>query len=118
MKLSKGELAAIIITAIFITAAAVTAASGSLSGRSAPVAISVVSPAPPEAAPSEASELININTASAEELDVLPGIGEKLAAAIVSYRSEHGGFLSLPELMDVPGIGPEVFEKLRLLITV
>jgi len=50
-------------------------------------------------------ERININTASAEELKRLPGIGEALAAAIVDYREEQGPFASEEDLLKVPGIG-------------
>ena len=48
---------------------------------------------------------ININTATAEELDKLPGIGEVKAAAIVKWRVEHGSFRYPEELIRVPGIG-------------
>ncbi|MGC4107138.1 MAG: ComEA family DNA-binding protein [Thermomicrobiales bacterium] len=61
---------------------------------------------------------LNINTATAEQLDELPGVGEVLAARIVAYREEHGPFGSVDELEDVDGIGPSLLEKLRPLITV
>ena len=51
-------------------------------------------------------ERLDLNAASAEELQKLPGIGPALAQAIVDYRAEHGPFRSTEELMDVPGIGP------------
>ena len=50
-------------------------------------------------------ERINVNTASAEELRRLPGIGEVLSEAIVSYREEHGPFSTAEELLAVKGIG-------------
>ena len=50
-------------------------------------------------------ERINVNTATAEELRRLPGIGEVLSEAIVSYREEHGPFSSAEELLAVKGIG-------------
>lgn len=50
-------------------------------------------------------ERVDINSATAEELKVLPGIGDALAQAIVSYRGENGAFESLEQLMEVPGIG-------------
>lgn len=61
--------------------------------------------------------LININTASAKEIEALPGIGEVKAGQIVSYRDEHGLFTNIEDLMNIPGIGPELFEKIRFLIT-
>ena len=65
-----------------------------------------------------ASALVNINTASAEELDTLPGIGEVLAAAILQYREEHGPFTSVDQLVDVSGIGEVTLEELRDLVTI
>ncbi|HEV3473882.1 MAG TPA: ComEA family DNA-binding protein [Actinomycetota bacterium] len=62
--------------------------------------------------------LININTAAPEELETLPGIGEVLAAAIVSYREEHGPFPSVDALIDVSGIGEVTLEEIRELVTV
>ena len=57
--------------------------------------------------------MVSINQAGAEELDTLPGIGPALAQAILEYREENGGFSTLEELMEVPGIGEKVFSKLR-----
>ena len=53
--------------------------------------------------------MININTADAEELRRLPGIGEALAEAVVAWREEHGPFREPADLMQVPGIGEETF---------
>ena len=61
---------------------------------------------------------ININTATAEQLTALDGIGETKAAAIVAYRSEHGGFSSVDELLNVKGIGEKLLEGIRADITV
>lgn len=54
---------------------------------------------------SAANGLINVNTAGAGELDLLPGIGPAKAAEIIGYRQEHGPFESVDELLEVPGIG-------------
>ncbi len=71
-----------------------------------------------EELPSRSSSVaLNINTATASELETLPGIGEVKAAEIVAYREEHGLFLSLDDLLKVPGIGPELLEKMRPGIT-
>ncbi len=68
--------------------------------------------------PSEAPERININTADAETLDKLPGIGPAKAAAILEYRRIHG-FFRLPEdLMKVPGIKEGTYGKLEDRVTV
>ena len=57
--------------------------------------------------------LVNINTATAAELDTLPRIGPAIAARIIAFRTEHGGFKSLEELMNVSGIGEKTFERLK-----
>ncbi len=62
-------------------------------------------------------ELININTATLDELDDLPGIGPTTAQKIVDYRTEHGPFQSIEDIMNVSGIGPATFDRLKDLIT-
>lgn len=64
------------------------------------------------------SELVNINTASADELDTLPGIGPATAAAIIEDREKIGPFTSTEDLMRVSGIGEKKFEQLSTLICV
>ncbi|RKU16194.1 hypothetical protein C6500_18450 [Candidatus Poribacteria bacterium] len=58
-------------------------------------------------------ELLNINTASVEELQTLPNIGVQMAQRIVDYRTQHGKFVSVDALQDVKGIGAKTLEKLR-----
>ncbi len=65
----------------------------------------------------QASLLVNINTASFEELDGLPGIGEVKANAIIDYRQKNGLFTSLEDLMKVEGISQSLFDELVGLIT-
>ena len=66
-----------------------------------------------EAAGTDGAGPIDVNTATAAELQALPGIGPSLAAAIVAHRTEHGPFGSLDELQEVPGIGPAKLSQLR-----
>ncbi|MBL0029310.1 MAG: helix-hairpin-helix domain-containing protein [Rhodanobacteraceae bacterium] len=61
---------------------------------------------------------INLNTASAAELETLNGVGAAKAEAIVAYRSEHGGFKSVDELANVKGIGDKTVSKNRDQMTV
>ena len=56
---------------------------------------------------------ININTATEQELDTLPGVGPATAAKIVEYRTAHNGFSSIDELDQVKGIGPKKLEEMR-----
>lgn len=65
-----------------------------------------------------AGGLMNINTASATELEDLSGIGEVLAATIVEYRTQNGPFASVDDLLDVSGIGPATLDEIRDQITV
>jgi competence protein ComEA len=69
-------------------------------------------PAPPGAAAS-ADAPIRLSTASPEQLEALDGIGPTLASRIVEWRDAHGGFRSVDDLLDVPGIGPTRLESLR-----
>jgi competence protein ComEA len=61
---------------------------------------------------------LNLNSATAPQLELLPGIGPTLAESIVAYREAHGLFGSLDDLLDVPGIGPAKLEQIRALVTV
>ena len=62
--------------------------------------------------------LVNINTAGAEELSTLPGIGESKALAIVAYREEHGPFADKSDIKNVSGIGDSLYRKIEDLICV
>jgi competence protein ComEA len=66
----------------------------------------------------KASKLVNLNTASASELDQIPGIGNKTATAIVDKRTQLGGkFNSVDQLLDVKGIGAKKLEKIKPFLT-
>jgi competence protein ComEA len=66
-------------------------------------------------APSAAGP-VSLNSASEAELETLPGIGPVLAAAIVQWRTDNGGFTSIDQLQDVSGIGPATFAELAPLV--
>jgi competence protein ComEA len=61
---------------------------------------------------------VDLNAATAEQLDALPGVGPSTAAAILDERERRGGFRSVDELLDVRGIGPAKLEQLRELVRV
>lgn len=68
--------------------------------------------------PLPAPALVNLNTATSEQLQTLPGVGPVTAQRIVDYRESYGAFQSTNELLEVSGIGQKTFEQLRDLITV
>ena len=61
--------------------------------------------------------LVNVNTADAEELETLTGIGPSLAQAIIDYRTEHGAFRTAEDMLNVKGIGEAKLEGFRAEIT-
>jgi competence protein ComEA len=67
---------------------------------------------------SPAPKLVDLNTASIADLDTLPGIGPATAQAIIDYRSQHGRFRSVDELLNVRGIGQSKLDELRPLVRV
>ena len=64
------------------------------------------------------SGLININTANAEQLCTLPGIGSSKATAIIKYREENGAFTDISQIMNVSGIGENLFNNIKDLICI
>lgn len=87
-------------------------------------AVSTAGPVPvpassgPGTASTAAARPLDLNTATAEQLEALPGIGPATSKAILTYRGSHGRFRSVTELLDVPGIGPAKLEALRPLVRV
>jgi comEA protein len=123
--MKKAGLFLILLTLVFCTGMV-----GFLFGRyhSGEILVSShISPAAPKSAenhiaesavPSVTNGKININSATAEELAALPGIGTVLAQRIVDYRSEHGLFRSAEDLSNVKGIGAKKLESIRQYIIV
>jgi len=64
----------------------------------------------------DGGDKININTASVEEFDALPGIGPTIAQRIVDYRTENGPFQTIEDIMNVSGVGPSTFDNIKDLI--
>jgi len=91
---------------------------GTRAGRSQPVSglalvLALATLALPVWAAGTLSGVVNVNTASAAELQLLPGVGESRARAIVSARAARGGFRQVDELVEVKGIGDVLLEQLR-----
>lgn len=64
------------------------------------------------------SSCVNINSATAEQFQALPGIGPAIAAAIVQHRQQNGPFAALDDLKKVKGVGDKKFEKIKNLICI
>jgi len=96
------------------------AAPGARAGAAAPApaAASGSDPAAAAAVAPGASGPIDLNTATLEQLDTLAGVGPATAQKILAYRQQHGGFRSVDELDQVPGIGAKKLAALRPLVRV
>lgn len=115
IKLSKTETFLLALTALFL----VTAVSVRLlTPRAAASQYTVEALTPSEETEETEENRVNINTASASELDALPGIGPVLAQRIIDRRTEQGPFTSVEELLEVDGIGQATLDGLREFITV
>jgi competence protein ComEA len=91
----------------------------SLCAVSARPALAQTSQAPTRAAVMPATTAtVNLNTATAADLEALPGIGAKTAARIVEYRQKNGPFKKVEDLMNIRGVGEKNFLKLKPQITV
>jgi competence protein ComEA len=96
--------------------ATVLAVCGALSLASPVFANAFQQAAPAAAAPSKPA--LNLNTATIEQLETLPGIGRKTAERIIEQRTKSGGFKRIEDLMNVKGIGEKSFLKLKPLVAV
>ena len=76
-----------------------------------PTAYTLALPQAETSAESAPPQLVDLNTADAEILQTLPGIGPAKAAAIIAYREEHGPFAALQDVANVPGISEQMTEK-------
>jgi competence protein ComEA len=84
-----------------------------------PIATQAPAASPVTAAASATAEpKVNLNRASADELQALPGVGPVLAQRMVEWRKAHGRYRTVDELQEVKGIGKKRMEQLRLLVTV
>ncbi|OYN78239.1 ComEA family DNA-binding protein [Mycolicibacterium sphagni] len=111
--LSDGEQ---IVVGIGTPAGQPTALGSSVSGG--PPAAASDPPASPGKGTGAPAAPIDVNTATVEQLDALPGVGPVTASAIVAWRDAHGKFSSVDQLGEVDGIGPARLEKLRALVRV
>lgn len=84
------------------------------SGEAVPVVVAGAEPSPGTTLPAGP---IDLNAATVEQLDTLPGVGPSTAAAIVAYRDQHGPFAAVDDLGEVRGIGPAKLDALRGLVT-
>jgi competence protein ComEA len=81
-------------------------------------AVQAVQEPPTPTPPARPATLINLNTATAAQLESLPGIGARTAERIIEHRQKNGSFKKIEELMNVRGVGEKSFLKLKPLITV
>lgn len=79
-------------------------------------AVIAAASAPPAAA--APTGVVNVNTASAPELELLPGIGESKAKAIIAHREDHGAYQQVEDLLEVKGIGDSALDRIRKLVVV
>jgi competence protein ComEA len=81
-------------------------------------ALSAQSKTPAPKTTATAAAPVNLNTATAEQLATIPGVGQKMAERIIDYRQKNGGFKKVEDLMNVSGVGEKSFLKMKPLITV
>jgi comEA protein len=97
-----------------------TAAGAMVSRPASALVLGAVMQPPAQEAPAvtQAAKPVNLNSASADELEALPGIGPATATRILEYRQKNGPFKKVEDLMNIKGIGEKSFLKLKPLVTV
>ena len=111
--LSKGEKWILLLTLVFALTMTAVYLRAALTNESDEYSVRVGDLAQ-ETAPLESVDWqVNVNTATAEELTRLPGVGEALAERIIAYRQENGPFRTAEELMNVNGIGEGKFADMK-----
>ncbi len=85
---------------------------------SVPAELVAQTEAKPQPAPAASGAIINLNTATVDQLESLPGVGPATAKRILEYRQKSGGFKKIEELMNVRGIGEKAFLRLKPRVTV
>ncbi|MBQ2092159.1 MAG: helix-hairpin-helix domain-containing protein [Clostridia bacterium] len=110
-------LSGVILYNVFMTEPSAVAVQEN-DGTTALVTVTEPAVVPGTTAPAVTESLININTATAEELETLKGIGPAKAEAIVAYREQNGPFSSVDDLVNVTGIGEKTLANIRDKITV
>ena len=103
---------------MFRTLLSIVALSAFALAQPFPAAAAQASSATPQTAKAEAAPIVNLNTASVKDLEMLPGIGAKTAELIIAYREKNGPFKKIEELMNVQGIGEKSFLRLKPQLTV
>jgi competence protein ComEA len=83
-----------------------------------PELATAIQQSPSAAAAAASKPAINLNAATLDQLETLPGIGRKTAERIIEYRTKSGGFKKIEDLMNVKGIGEKSFLKLKPLVAV
>lgn len=122
MTVSKAEKAAIVLCAAFVLFFSGWFARGLGQEGYYEVTTEALHPAQPTAAPTKAvfvpDVLVDLNTASLDDLTGLPGVGETRAQAILDYRAAHGPFHRIEDVMNVKGVGEGIFQQLEPYVTV
>ena len=95
-----------------VALSAVVIAQPSLAAAQAPAG------SPAAAAQPDPEAIVNLNTATAKDLETLPGVGARTAERIIEYRQKNGPFKKIEDLMNVQGIGEKAFLKLRARLAV
>jgi competence protein ComEA len=109
----KGDVNAINLAAKVVDGQQIVVPSRAPNGAGAAVAAGAAGTAAAGGAPGQTGPPVSLNSATAEQLDTLDGVGPATAQKIIAWRTQHGGFRSVADLGQVPGIGPKKLAALR-----